>query len=76
VPTVTVAVRLILLGVLLDCVPRMVRVVVVVIVWLGVPFATNRASPVPGPVVVESVNVIGIVLLEGLTVAVIVAVLP
>jgi hypothetical protein len=51
----------------------MVRAVVVEIVLLLVP-STNRADP--EPVVVESVNVIGIVLLEGLTVAVIVAVLP
>lgn len=71
--TVAVAVRAILLGVLLACVPRMVSAVVVVIFWLVAPF---RKVADPLPMVVERVRVIGVVLQGGITVAVIVAVLP
>jgi len=51
----------------------MVRAVVAVIFWLVAPFK-NVADPLP--LVVERVNVIVVVLLDGETVAVIVAVLP
>ena len=70
---VTVAVRLILFGVLLACDPIIVRLVVVVIVAVALPFK-KRANPLP--LVVARVRVILVVLLDGETVAVIVAVLP
>src|SRR2546429_4134085 len=44
--TLTVAVRLMLLGVLLAWVPRIVRAVVVVMFWLVAPFK-NVADPLP-----------------------------
>ncbi len=69
----TVAVRLILLGVLLDCEPRMVSPVVVVMFMVVAPFK-KRADPLP--LVVESVNKIVVELFDGVTVAVIGAVLP
>ena len=72
-PTVIVAVRLILFEILLTCAPRTVKAVVVVMVMLELPF---KKTAEPLPLVVARVNVIVDVLLDGETVAVIVAVLP
>jgi len=68
-----VAVRLILLGVLLACTPKIVRAVSAVIFILLVP-SKNVADPLP--LVVERVSVILVVFVGGFTVAVMVAVLP
>jgi len=70
-PTVvepTVAVSCMLLGVLLAVTPTRVTEVVVVMVMVVYPFE-NVADPVP--LVVDMVNVIGVVLVDGLTVAVV-----
>jgi hypothetical protein len=70
-PTVadpTVAVTCMLFGVLLAVTPTRVTEVVVVMVIVVYPF-TNVADPVP--LVTEIVNVIGVVFVDGLTVAVV-----
>jgi hypothetical protein len=65
-----VAANWMLLGVVLAVTPTIVRVVVVVMVIVAYPDA-KMADPVPGPLVVDMVNVIAVVLLGGFTVAVI-----